>query len=252
MNAFLPTAQPSTDASVQRLFRFAEVCRRVGLPPVTISPRCANKILPNGVDDRPTDDHTLHDLIWSLRGAIQGLTPCVRTAGHEQVIYRIKFWAKTNGDAPQSQHVAAVVETNRTGQQWLRLVLPEELTTVPERNNTILLVEDDPGVAELEQLLLEAAGYRVQWTADGLEGLQLAQAERPAAVVLDADLPGMDGFEICRQLKANSMTSSLPILFCSGNPHAPHLAIALGADKVLSKPHGISQLASCLGQMLGR
>ena len=165
--------------------------------------------------------------------------------------YRIKFWAKTNGDAPQAQHVAAVVETNCAGEQWLRLVLPEELTTGPLANKTVLLVEDDPDIAELEQLILEAAGFKVQWTADGLEGLRLAQAGRPAAVVLDADLPGMDGFEICRQLKTNPATSSLPILFCSGNPHAPHLAIALGADKVLAKPHGISQLASCLSQMLG-
>ena len=87
---------------------------------------------------------------------------------------------------------------------------------------------------------------------DGLEGLRIAQSESLAAVVLDADLPGMDGFEICMRIRANPFTNSLPILFLSGNANAPLMAIAAGADKVLSKPEGISELASALCELLKR
>ena len=146
--------------------------------------------------------------------------------------------------------MTAMVHTNFQGQQRLRLALPEEQTPPPAANNLVLLVENDPDVAEIEQLLLENVGLRVIWVADGLEGLNQAKTELLAAVVLDSDLPRMDGFEVCRRLKADPKTSSLPIVFISGYPNASRLALASGADKALAKPHELARLAACVCQLL--
>jgi CheY-like chemotaxis protein len=251
MNALSTMRAGSAGSSAEYQLRLAEICRRLGLPPAMISPRCARQILPEPTTDRQRVDHTLHDLVWSVRGAIRGVVPCVRKTSDDRVTYRITFWSQSSCGEPVPQHVTAVLEQNAGNGQGLRLVLPEELSN-PTEDRKVLVVEDDPEVAELEKLILEAAGFRVIRTGDGLDGLRLAQSQPLAAVVLDADLPGMDGFEICLRLRANPFTNSLPILFLSGNANAPLMALASGADKVLSKPEGISELVPALCELLKR
>jgi DNA-binding response OmpR family regulator len=68
--------------------------------------------------------------------------------------------------------------------------------------------------------------------------------------VLDADLPGMSGFEICRQLKSCDSTRALPIIFCSGNADASVLAMDAGADRVLCKPAGVPKIAMEVSYLL--
>lgn len=145
--------------------------------------------------------------------------------------------------------VAAILDCHSPTGHALKLVLPEELDS-PVAKPKVLLVEDDQEVAELELLILESVGFTVIHTTNGLDGLRIAQSEPIVAAVLDADLPGMDGFEVCLRIRANPFTNSLPILFLSGNANAPLMAIASGADKVLVKPEGINQLATALSELL--
>ena len=69
----------------------------------------------------------------------------------------------------------------------------------------ILIVEDDASLREVTRLGMEAEGYRVAEAADGRTGLETFAARRPDLVILDVMLPGIDGFEVCRQIRRISM-----------------------------------------------
>ncbi|MEY4387914.1 MAG: hypothetical protein RLY20_3197 [Verrucomicrobiota bacterium] len=242
--------KPADNHFSERLLRFGEVCRRVGLPPVTLSPHCARAVLPARLDDHGPEREAFPDLVWSLRGALFGLIPSVRTTSGNAVCHQIKFWTKPLVGEPKLQQVKAILETDLRGERRLQVILPEEPDVISRP--TVLVVEDHLGVAEVIQMLLEQAGYRVLWSANGLEGLCLAQNLSLAAAVLDGDVPGMDGFEICRRLKADRFTRDLPVIFLSGNPNAPQRGTVAGADKVLLKPKGVTELAASLAQLLKR
>ena len=69
---------------------------------------------------------------------------------------------------------------------------------------TILVVDDEQHIVELARMYLEQAGYLVESASDGQEALTLSRRVRPALVVLDLMLPGLDGWEVCRRLRAES------------------------------------------------
>ena len=69
---------------------------------------------------------------------------------------------------------------------------------------TIVVVEDDPNIADLVDLYLRENGFRVLQAATGLRGLDLIEVHRPALAVLDIGLPDIDGFEVCRRIRAAS------------------------------------------------
>jgi two-component system cell cycle response regulator DivK len=80
------------------------------------------------------------------------------------------------------------------------------------RRARILLVEDHPGSRELAEIILERAGYEVIVAADGEAGLAAANTARPDLIVMDVNLPGLDGLEVTRRLKAQPSTWEIPIL----------------------------------------
>ena len=69
---------------------------------------------------------------------------------------------------------------------------------------TIIVIEDDPNIADLVNLYLRESGFRVLLADTGLRGLDLVEQHRPALVVLDIGLPDVDGFEVCRRIRASS------------------------------------------------
>ena len=79
----------------------------------------------------------------------------------------------------------------------------------------ILLVEDDVCAARVLGYTLEHEGYRVITATNGVDGLRTAVEEEPDLLILDVMLPGLDGFEVCHQLRAESRTAHLPILMLS-------------------------------------
>jgi DNA-binding response OmpR family regulator len=103
---------------------------------------------------------------------------------------------------------------------------------------TILLVDDDPGFVELVRRKLEANGYAVVMAFDGREGLLKAQTASPDLVLLDLAMPGMDGFETLRALKAAPKTAAIPVVMLTSQGDRKHIFAAeqLGASDFLVKP----------------
>jgi CheY-like chemotaxis protein len=103
----------------------------------------------------------------------------------------------------------------------------------------ILVIEDDPDIQQLVQMALEfTGGYQVSVASDGPEGLGKAEAERPDLILLDAMMPGMDGFEVCRRLKADPALAGIPVVFLTAKAQAAEIeeGLRLGAAGYLTKP----------------
>jgi putative two-component system response regulator len=113
---------------------------------------------------------------------------------------------------------------------------------------SILVVDDEPALAQLLARALSAEGYRVTTARDGREALDLAAARPPDLVLLDLDMPRLHGFEACRQLKQGPATRLVPVVILTGrDPSDARLrAWELGADEFLNKPfHQVELLARC-------
>lgn len=90
----------------------------------------------------------------------------------------------------------------------------------------ILVVEDSPTQALHMQTLLEGEGVEVLLASDGQEGMQIAQEMLPDLIVLDVQMPGMNGFQVCRQLKSKQETKDIPIIMFTR--HDEQEAVVLG------------------------
>src|SRR5882672_2769031 len=84
-----------------------------------------------------------------------------------------------------------------------------------QTHHKVLVVDDTDASRELTVFVLERAGFAVTQSATGTGALQLASTTRPDVAVLDVHLPDIDGFEVCRRLKAEPAARSIPILFLS-------------------------------------
>src|SRR5918994_872904 len=110
---------------------------------------------------------------------------------------------------------------------------------------TVLVVDDDEDVRAVIVEGLTSAGFDVEEAATGAEALRLV-SRLPAAVVLDVSLPDMNGVDVCRRIRASTLTSSLPVLMMSGllltDAHRM-LGLSSGADLYISKPVSPNALA---------
>ena len=103
---------------------------------------------------------------------------------------------------------------------------------------TILVVDDDPLVRKLITATLEdVGGFRLREAGDGEEALATAVAESPQIVLLDVDMPRLDGVETCRRLRSDPATADATIVMLTGMPGIDEdRAVAAGADLFLTKP----------------
>jgi DNA-binding response OmpR family regulator len=115
------------------------------------------------------------------------------------------------------------------------------LSQSPPEASTVLIVDDDPIIRHLLQTTLQDEGIQVLTASDGESALQLARQHHPALVVLDMVLPGMNGLEVCRTLRAESdpRLYDLPIVMLTGTMLQEHdvvEAFAAGVTDYLVKP----------------
>ena len=118
----------------------------------------------------------------------------------------------------------------------------------------VLMIEDEPDIIGLVTHYLEKEGYRMTAVRDGAKGLKQIQAELPDLLILDVMLPGMDGLEICRRLRADSKSAALPILMLTAKGEETDRVVGLemGADDYLTKPFSPKELTARVKALLRR
>lgn len=119
----------------------------------------------------------------------------------------------------------------------------------------VLYVEDnDDNVYMLKMRFDVLGGYQMRVAADGAEGIRMAVAERPDLILMDLDLPVIDGWEAARQLKADPSTRDIPIIALSAHAlvGAREKALAAGCDEFDTKPIDFDRLLSKITHLLAR
>jgi len=116
---------------------------------------------------------------------------------------------------------------------------------------TILLVDDEPHIIELNQMYLEQEGYRVVTARNGVEALQQFRREQPTLVVLDLMMPQMDGWTVCREVQSQSET---PIIMLTARDDDVDKIVGLemGADDYVTKPFNPRELVARIRSVLRR
>jgi len=119
---------------------------------------------------------------------------------------------------------------------------------------SILVIDDEEDIAELVRYNLEKEGFRVLCAATGEDGIQVARSQTPDLILLDLMLPGIDGLDVCRQLKAETATKAIPIIMLTARGEEADIVTGLemGADDYLSKPFSPRVLLARIKSVLRR
>lgn len=114
------------------------------------------------------------------------------------------------------------------------------------QNSTILVVDDTPAIHQMVSALLNRYGYHLAFASSGQEALEMAEALGPDLVLLDVMMPGMDGFEVCRRLRATPRLAEIPVIMVTAlGDRASRLAgLEAGADDFISKPFDQSEMGA--------
>ncbi|MEZ5964995.1 MAG: response regulator transcription factor [Planctomycetota bacterium] len=126
--------------------------------------------------------------------------------------------------------------------------------STPRRREKILVIEDEADILDLVEYNLKREGYRVVGFLDGEQGLQAARKENPDLVILDLMLPGMDGLEVCRELKRDPLTRTTPVIILTAKSEETDviLGLGVGADDYVTKPFRPKELIARVQAVLRR
>jgi DNA-binding response OmpR family regulator len=138
-------------------------------------------------------------------------------------------------------HPAAGIATEKAG-----------MSSDGSERGLIMVVEDEPAIADVMRLNLAKAGYGVHVERDGTSGLAAIRALKPAAVILDIGLPGLDGIEVCRRLRSENDWT--PVLFVTARDDEVDriVGLELGADDYVTKPFSPRELVARVSSVLRR
>lgn len=119
-------------------------------------------------------------------------------------------------------------------------------------NNNILLVEDDPDITDLVNIHLNDMGFDLDHASDGNTGLDLALNHTYTLIILDLMLPGLDGIDICKKIRAKDSQTPIIMLTARSEELDRVLGLELGADDYITKPFGIRELIARIKAVLRR
>jgi DNA-binding response OmpR family regulator len=116
----------------------------------------------------------------------------------------------------------------------------------------ILIAEDERDIRELITFTLKFAGHEIYPTSNGEEAYQMASQVLPDLIILDVRMPRMTGYEVCEQIKANTETKDIPVVFLSakGQESEVKMGIQAGADEYILKPFSPEQLVERVKSIL--
>jgi DNA-binding response OmpR family regulator len=114
----------------------------------------------------------------------------------------------------------------------------------------VLVADDERQIRDLLSEFLTSEGYEVLLASDGEEATGLAEREYPDVILLDVKMPGIDGIEVCKRLKAEPKTQFIPVIMITGYVDNKMAAIEAGADDFVNKPIDLVELAVRLKSIL--
>ncbi len=131
-------------------------------------------------------------------------------------------------------------------------VLPPSSSPQAERGKYVLVVDDSPSVRRVVSNMLKQHSWEVQMARDGLEALDLISHETPAAVLLDIEMPRMDGYELIATIRAQEQYRTLPLVVLTSRAAAKHQqrALQLGASSYVVKPYQDEELINTLNSLV--
>lgn len=117
----------------------------------------------------------------------------------------------------------------------------------------VLMVDDNRDVRRLVTLTLQVCGYEIHQAVDGIEGIKLARELSPDVVVLDVMMPGMDGLEVCRLIKADPKLAKTRVVLLSARAQRNDIEAGMqaGADHYVTKPFEPNDLMALIEKMMG-
>ena len=128
------------------------------------------------------------------------------------------------------------------------------MTRQTVQGERVLVVDDEPDIVALVAYHLVKAGYRVSTSSNGAEAVAQARQDRPSIIVLDLMLPGMSGFDVLEQLRADDSTRDVAVLMLTARKDEPDRikGLSLGADDYITKPFSPQELVLRVGAILRR
>lgn len=117
-------------------------------------------------------------------------------------------------------------------------------------NPLVLVIDDQPGIRKLLNEVLSEEGYNVVTAGNGYEGLQRAKEQKPALILMDMKMPGMDGIETLREIKRYNQTIKVIMMTAYGELEMVNQAQLLGAENYITKPFDINALCQLIEKTL--
>jgi chemotaxis protein histidine kinase CheA/ActR/RegA family two-component response regulator len=152
-----------------------------------------------------------------------------------------------------SQTTARAAIVVKTGQSNAPVAHPPVPATVqPPHGKHVLIVDDSPSVRRVVSSMLKQRGWEVQMARDGVEALEMISRDTPAAVLLDIEMPRMDGYELIATVRAQEQYRTLPLVVLTSRAAAKHQqrAILLGANSYVVKPYQDEELLNTLNTLV--
>ena len=122
----------------------------------------------------------------------------------------------------------------------------------------ILVIDDEPDFCAIVQVNLEKEGFEVELAYSGVEGLEKVQANPPDAIVLDIMMPEMDGYEVCKKLKADEKYADIPVVLLTAvashvtsTRYSHHDGMSTEADDYIAKPASAEEITESIKRLLG-
>jgi type II secretory ATPase GspE/PulE/Tfp pilus assembly ATPase PilB-like protein/CheY-like chemotaxis protein len=156
--------------------------------------------------------------------------------------------------APSSAHASHTAAPDQGDINWELIDEPLDLSDPDEGRGTILLVEDEDQLRRVMKDLLEREGYTIVEAADGVQALEQVDRHNPDVILLDLNLPGMDGYGVLSQLRSRPSTATTPVivLTAKGDEDNEVRVLKLGADDFLTKPFRARALSARLESVISR
>ena len=118
--------------------------------------------------------------------------------------------------------------------------------------NTVLVVDDQLSHREMISSLLKGSGFKVMLASDGAQAIHQIEAHCPDLIILDIVMPEVNGYEVCRRIRAHPVAKNLPVIFCSikGEEFDRYWGLRQGADAYVAKPFKPQELLGTVKQLL--